>query len=68
MQNHQDFCIKLNVLYGQNTWCTLNEDIFNQMMQLKELGLFDEFCVPIMPDFENEELMRKIQEIMGVKL
>ena len=67
MQNHQDFCIKLNVLYGQNTWCTFNEDIFNQMMQLKELGLFDEFCVPIMPDFENEELMRKIQEIMGVK-
>lgn len=64
MQNHQDFCIKLNVLYGQNTWCTLNEDIFNQMMQLKELGLFDEFCVPIMQDFENEELMRKIQEIM----
>lgn len=36
-------------------------------MQLKDLGLFDEFCVPIMPDFENEELMRKIQEIMGVK-
>lgn len=67
LQNRQDACIKLNVLYGQNTWCTYNKDVFNQLMKLKELGLFDEFCVPIKPDFENEELMSKIQDIMGVK-
>lgn len=43
IQERQDSCIAMNVIYDTNTWCSLNREEYDRVMKLAELGLLNEF-------------------------
>lgn len=45
LQNRQDMCIKVNVLYNENMWVSLNEKAWNDSLQAREDGFFDKFSI-----------------------
>lgn len=49
VQNRQDACIRINVLYNQNMWMTPNYVALDQIEEMKRLGLLDEFEIPLKP-------------------
>lgn len=49
LQNHQDACIKINVLYNLETWCSFNQESFSKIQKLKKAGGLNEFDMPVMP-------------------
>jgi hypothetical protein len=64
LQNRQDSCIKINVLFNQNVWATPNENSLRIIESLQTFGFFDEFELVNWEAMENEENRRKILEIM----
>jgi len=64
LQNRQDSCIKINVLFNQNVWATPNENSLRIIESLQTLGFLDEFELVNWKAMENEENRRKILEIM----
>ena len=60
IQRLQDDFIKTNVLFGQEMWVSLNDDMLNEWRKIREQGLVDEFDIPVMPQ-SNEELERFIR-------
>ena len=64
LQNRQDSCIKINVLFNQNVWATPNENSLRIIESLQTLGFLDEFELVNWEAMENEENRRKILEIM----
>lgn len=46
LQNRQDFCIKMNVLFGGDAWSTPNMEVINYIEKLKKLGYLNvvELC------------------------
>lgn len=64
LQNRQDSCIKVNLLYGENIWVQPNSQNINLIEELKKIGFFDEFELPHWNVLENEETNKKYIEIM----
>ena len=60
IQRLQDDFIKTNVLFGQDMWVSLNDEMLNGWKRIREQGLVDEFDIPVMPQ-SNEELERFIR-------
>lgn len=60
LQNRQDACIKMNVLYNLETWCSINQESFAVIQKLKKAGALNEFDIPVMPkdNVQLEEFMR----------
>lgn len=60
LQNRQDACIKNNVLYNLETWCSFNQESFSKIQKLKKAGALNEFDIPVMPkdNVQLEEFMR----------
>ena len=60
LQNRQDACIKINVLYDLETWCSINQESFVVIQRLKKAGALNEFDIPVMPkdDAQLEEFVR----------
>lgn len=46
LQNRQDSCIRTNVLFGMDMWCTINKEVSEEIEELKKLGLIDKYNVP----------------------
>ena len=60
IQRMQDDFIKTNVLFGQDMWVSLNDEMLNGWKRIREQGLVDEFDIPVMPQ-SNEELEKFIR-------
>ena len=55
LQNRQDACIKMNVLYNLEIWCSINQESFAKIQKLKKAGGLNEFDMPVMPK-DNAQL------------
>ena len=60
LQNRQDSCIKINVLFDLNMWCEANKNVFVRIEELKKLGFLDVFEIPHLEILNDE---RKLKEI-----
>ncbi len=65
IQNRQDSCIKVNVLYGENMWCSISYSEFEKMLQLRAVGFLDEFDIMHFPDKNDLEKIQQIDKIMN---
>lgn len=65
LQNRQDAVIRMNVLYGLNVWCSINQKYFEKMKKLTKLGCFDEFGIMQSPPIDNPERMAEIIKLMN---
>ncbi len=64
LQNRQDFCIKLNLLFGYNAWTTPNWETFKMIQELKAIGFYDQFEIVHLEKVQDEESQKKLQSIM----
>ena len=64
VQERQDACIRLNVLFNQNMWCSISDKNVEFLIRLTELGLLDIFSMPIFPDFTSKEAIEEFNKIM----
>lgn len=64
LQNRQDAAIRINVLYGLNVWCSINQKYFRQVEKLTELGCFDEFGVMQLPPLNDPQKMAEIIKLL----
>lgn len=46
LQNRQDSCIRTNVLFGTDMWCTINKEAIEELEELRKIGLIDKYNVP----------------------
>ena len=66
VQTRQDACIRINVLHGQNVWCSLDQKEFETIKELIRLGCFDEYGIP-QPPPNDPILMARIMKILDNK-
>lgn len=66
IQECQDFCIRLNLLFGEKTWCTVNEKEVKRMNELTKLGCYDEYGV-IQPPPTDPILLARIEKLLKSK-
>ena len=64
LQNRQDFCIKLNIVFGQNAWATPNWQAFEMIEELKAIGFYDQFEIVHLEKVQDDESQKKLQAIM----
>ena len=64
LQNRQDGCIKMNVLFGLDTWCSVNKKEFETVQRLTKLGCFDEYGI-IQPPPTNPKILDEVLRIMA---
>ncbi len=50
LQNRQDFCIRANVLFKKNMWCTINAEALQETLRLQSIGFLDEFEIVHLPE------------------
>lgn len=65
LQNRQDSCIKINVLFDLNMWCEANKQIFEQIEKLKEVGFLDIFEIPHLEILKDAETLEKVISILS---
>lgn len=68
LQNRQDSCIKINVLFDLNMWCEANINIFKQIEELKKIGFLDVFEIPHLEISQDENKLKELQKILSKKL
>ena len=54
LQNRQDSCIKVNLLYGQKMWMKSNADALKMVQELKRYGFMDQYEI-LQVDKLNDE-------------
>ncbi len=64
IQNRQDFCISLNLLYNQNIWVVPSCKEFKRIEELKRIGIYDEFEIAHMDKLQDEKVAEEYQKIM----
>ena len=64
IQNRQDGCIRINVMYNQNIWVATNFEAVARVQKMKELGLLNEYEIPQHIDENNEEAMAFIEQMI----
>lgn len=64
VQNRQDGCIRINVMYNQNIWVATNFEAVARVQKMKELGLLNEYEIPQHIDENNEEAMAFIEQMI----
>ncbi|MBR4434507.1 MAG: hypothetical protein IKS90_00175 [Clostridia bacterium] len=70
IQNRQDSCILVNVLYGQNIWCSVNSENFAVVEKWTKLGMIDTYGRPVPIEGLSEsalEEIKRIAEEAGIK-
>lgn len=67
VQERQDACVRINALYGENMWCSVNEKEMKKLQDLTELGAFDEFGIIQEPP-KDPILKARIQRILDSPL
>lgn len=63
LQNRQDFCIKTNVLFDTDMWCTINSENMEIMLKLQKIGFIDEFGICRIEDL-SEETLKEAKKIL----
>lgn len=67
IQNRQDWCIKINVLFGYNAWAQFNPEGMKIYERLRELGFYNEFDIPQrIPD--GDPRLVEIAGLLKIKL
>lgn len=66
VQTRQDACIRLNVLYGQNIWCSVNQKELETIQERTRFRCFDEYGIP-QPPSTDPILMARIMKILNNK-
>lgn len=56
LQNRQDSCIKINVLYGTDMWCTPNHDVLRLIGELEDIGFVDKYGITHIDEMSPEGL------------
>lgn len=64
LQNRQDFCIKFNILFGQNVWSIPNRQSFEMIEELKAIGLYDQFEIEHLEKIQDEDTRMKLNAIL----
>lgn len=64
LQERQDACVKLNVLYNQNIWCSIPDKKVELLIKLTNLGLLDIFSMPNLSDPNNIERLVEFYKII----
>mgnify|MGYP006934597264 FL=1 len=54
LQNRQDSCIRVNLLFGEKTWVTPNADALKMVQELKRYGFMDQYEI-LQVDKLNDE-------------
>ncbi len=62
LQNRQDSCIRMNILFGRDVWCRPNQKVMDLMKHLKETGFVDEYGIPHIEELSREEL-KEVKDI-----
>lgn len=64
LQNRQDFCIKFNILFGQNVWSIPNRQSFEMIEELKTIGFYDQFEIEHLEKIQDEDTRMKLNAIL----
>lgn len=64
IQNRQDFCIKINLLFNRNSWVTPNAISLECIEKLQAIGFLNEFEIPCLDIMQNEETKQKVLTIL----
>ncbi len=64
LQNRQDFCIKFNILFGQNVWSIPNRQSFEMIEELKAIGFYDQFEIEHLEKIQDEDTRMKLNAIL----
>lgn len=67
LQERQDACIKINVLYDQNVWCSPDYKLLAQYEKLKDNGLYDDFGIFHEEVLNDPIIAARIKKIMEEK-
>ena len=70
VQERQDSAIKVNLLYGENMWCSVSKESLEEYQELERLGAFDDYSIPQPPPKDPilaNIIMNKINKQKGVK-
>lgn len=64
LQNRQDFCIKFNILFGQNVWSIPNRQSFEMIEELKTIGFYDQFEIEHLEKIQDEDTRMKLNAML----
>jgi len=64
LQNRQDFCIKSNVLYGQDMWSTVNLKLIKIIEELENIGIIDKFNIFHIELLSNSDIQKEFAKII----
>lgn len=65
IQERQDSCIKINVLYQLDCWCKFNEKSINKWISLKKNGFVDDFDIPCNTIIWSNEKWKEFYNILN---
>ena len=65
LQNRQDSCIKINVLFDLNMWCKADKQKFEQIEKLKKIGFLDAFEIPHLEILKDAETLEKVISVLS---
>ncbi len=63
LQNRQESCIKLNLLFGLDMWVTPNWQLFEMVDEFKTMGFMDQFEIVHWENVQDEESQMKLNAI-----
>lgn len=65
IQERQDSCIKINLLYNQNIWATPNPKSLDCIKKLKEAGFLDQYEIPQIETMLDEKKQKIFSQILS---
>lgn len=65
LQNRQDSCIKINLLFGEETWVTPNAATLKMVQELKRHGFMDQYEILQVDMLNDKEKQRLFARIVG---
>ena len=64
LQERQDACIRFNVLFNENMWCSITDKDIEISMKLTNLGLLDIFSTPNLSVLNNKDALEEFYKII----
>ena len=56
LQKRQDSIIRANLLFGHDSWVTITRENLNKQKHYREIGLYDKYDRPIVPQNKDEQI------------
>lgn len=66
IQDRQDACIRINVLFKLNMWCHLGTKSIEMFRELHKNGFMDEFDIPNFPEANDIDRIKLLNRIMSM--